>query len=152
MRSKILKIAFTSVVAVLVAMQFIQPARTNPASDSSASFEAVARPPAEVATGLRRACGDCHSNQTIWPWYSRVAPVSWMIAQDVKEGRAHLNFSEWNRTGPGMEQPDMSEVCEEVQAGRMPPKSYALLHPNTGLSTREVAAFCGPAVAESDAN
>jgi hypothetical protein len=73
---KALKYGTSAVFVALLAAQFFQPERTNPPSDFSASFEAVAKPPREVAAVLARACGDCHSNGTQWPWYSRVAPVS----------------------------------------------------------------------------
>lgn len=145
---KIGKYVIGGAIAVLVGMQFVQPVRTNPPSDPGASFEAVVRPPAEVAKTLRRACGDCHSNQTAWPWYSRLAPVSWFIVQDVNEGRAHLNLSDWNRPGPEGEAPGFNEVCEEVRGGKMPPSSYTFLHKNARLTQGEVATVCAQAQAE----
>ena len=98
-----LKTTILLAAGALVVMQFFRPERANPSTDASASFEAVAKPSPEVVASLKRACYDCHSNQTVWPWYSNVAPVSWLIANDVKEGRAHLNFSEWTRPGPERE-------------------------------------------------
>ena len=127
-------------VAVLVVLQLIQPERTNPPADARSSMEAALQPPSPVATSLRRACGDCHSNQTRWPWYSRISPVSWLIAKDVREGRAHLNLSAWNRSGE--EQEDAGELCAKIRAGSMPPRSYLWLHPGAKLSADEVAAIC----------
>lgn len=83
-----------------------------------------------------RACFDCHSNETHWPWYSNVAPVSWLIQRDVNEGRSHLNFSEWNRT-----QRAAHEVGEVVSEGEMPPWFYLPLHPSASLSSAEKQAL-----------
>jgi mono/diheme cytochrome c family protein len=79
-----------------------------------------------------RACFDCHSNETHWPWYSNVAPASWLVQDHVDEGRQVLNFSEWNRP-----QDEAHEAAEEVQEGEMPPSSYLWLHPEARLSDAE---------------
>ncbi len=79
-----------------------------------------------------RACFDCHSNQTEWPWYSNVAPISWLIQHDVDEGRSKLNFSEWNRP-----QRETRQAGREVQRGQMPQWYYVLIHPNASLSPAE---------------
>ncbi len=84
----------------------------------------------------RRACFDCHSNETVWPWYSNVAPVSWLIQRDVDEGRQKLNFSEWNRP-----QDELDEITEVVREGEMPPMYYVLLHPQAKLSQTEKEAL-----------
>ena len=78
----------------------------------------------------RRACFDCHSNETVWPWYSYVAPVSWLVYRDTTEGRSRLNFSDWNR---GF-QPGIGEIAGIIQEGEMPPAIYLLQHP-TARST-----------------
>lgn len=79
-----------------------------------------------------RACFDCHSNETTWPWYSNVAPVSWLIQRDVDEGRQRLNFSEWNRP-----QRERQRLAGIVQEGEMPPWYYVILHPTANLSNAE---------------
>lgn len=145
---KTLKIAGGVVVLGSVVMQFFRPARTNPASDPGISFEAVVKPPQEVASSLKRACNDCHSNETVWPWYSNIAPVSWLVASDVNEGRAHLNFSNWTQPGAEGEKPDIGDLCSEVQAGKMPLRSYTALHPQAKLSGQEVAALCALSTAQ----
>jgi mono/diheme cytochrome c family protein len=81
-----------------------------------------------------RACADCHSNETKWPLYSRLAPVSWLVYRDVQEGRETLNVSEWNRP-----QKDAHEAAEQVQKGEMPPAVYLPLHPEARLSAGEQA-------------
>ncbi|MCS7351320.1 MAG: heme-binding domain-containing protein [Anaerolineae bacterium] len=79
-----------------------------------------------------RACGDCHSNETVWPWYSNIAPVSWLIQRDVDEGRAVFNVSEWGR---GENEGD--DAVETVQEGSMPPLMYTIMHPSARLSIME---------------
>ena len=79
-----------------------------------------------------RACYDCHSNQTQWPWYSNIAPLSWLVQHDVDKGRAQLNFSQWNTSQRGAR-----EAAREVQAGRMPQWYYVLLHPSANLTPAE---------------
>ena len=80
----------------------------------------------------RRACFDCHSNETRWPWYAQVAPASWLVQYDVDAGRAHMNLSEWNRP-----QEEAGEAAETVREGEMPPRIYGLLHPSARLSQTE---------------
>jgi mono/diheme cytochrome c family protein len=79
----------------------------------------------------QRACFDCHSNESVWPWYSNVAPVSWLVQRDVDEGRRSLNFSAWGRVRePG-------EIIEVVREGRMPPSQYLITHPEARLTQPE---------------
>jgi hypothetical protein len=86
----------------------------------------------ETRALAERACFDCHSNQTRWPWYSNVAPLSWLVQADVHEGRRDLNFSEWTR---GYE--EAQESGQTVRNHEMPPRSYLLLHPQARLSAAE---------------
>lgn len=88
----------------------------------------------------KRACFDCHSNNTTWPWYSNIAPISWLIQKDVDEGRDVINFSEWNSAGAGQSNRRRNEaqaVRDVVLEGRMPPSQYLILHPNASLSQAE---------------
>jgi len=102
---------------------------TNPAVVSEPTWDS----PATRATAVI-ACFDCHSNQTVWPWYSNIAPASWLIQRDVDEGRGHLNFSAWSN-GEG------SQSAEMVSSGEMPPFRYLLAHPEARLSDADKAAF-----------
>lgn len=79
-----------------------------------------------------RTCGDCHSNQTVWPWYSSVAPLSWILQRDVTEGRGHLNVSEY-----GLHDDDAGHAVEEVRGGDMPPEIYRWMHPSARLTPGE---------------
>jgi cytochrome c551/c552 len=85
-----------------------------------------------TASLIHRACFDCHSNQTVWPWYSHVAPVSWLVQRDVNEGREHLNFTEWDKP-----QRHAEHVAEEVKEGDMPPWFYLPMHPAARLTDAE---------------
>lgn len=112
-------------LAVFAALQLFNPPRSNP--PLSSDFMAAASPPAPVAAALRAACYDCHSHETVWPWYSRVAPVSWLIASDVREGREHLNFSDWPAEAARAAK-KLDRINEVVDYREMPPKKYTLLH------------------------
>lgn len=149
MVKRILKYAAGVLAAALIVAQFIRPELTNPPADPSASFEAVAKPPHGTAAAIGRACRDCHSNQTTWPWYSRISPVSWLIAGDVNEGRAKLNFSQWNIYSPEMTRIKLGAICEEVKKGEMPPLYYLPMHPDAKLTAAEVSAICSAPVAQA---
>lgn len=139
------KIAFILVLLVVVlavGMQFFPPERTNPPVNPASRFVSVAEPPQQVAAVINRACRDCHTNETVWPAYSRVWPVSWLVAKDVREGRAKLNFSEWRGMTPETTQLRMGEVCSEVRKGEMPPSFYRPLHPEARLAKEDVQALC----------
>jgi hypothetical protein len=120
-----------AMAGVLVAIQFIPVERTNPPVE-----EEVAAPE-EVREILRRACYDCHSNETVWPLYSYVAPISWFAARDVRKGRAELNFSTWNRLSTREQTEAMHESWEEVAEGEMPPWFYLPPHPTARLSSED---------------
>jgi hypothetical protein len=93
----------------------------------------------DVATGetIRRACLSCHSNETEWPWYSHVAPVSWLVRKDVSEGREFLNFSQWAAYGTTGQSQLLTLAAGRIKDGKMPPKRYVLLHPEAKLSDQE---------------
>jgi len=127
MKTSLVRIVL-AVVIVLVGIQFIPVNLSNPPVEE----EFQASP--EVKRILKRACYDCHSNETIWPAYSQVAPVSWLLAWDVGEGREELNFSMWNRYSQKKREKIIKEIWEEVQEGEMPPWFYLPLHPDARLS------------------
>jgi len=127
MKTPLVKIVLAVVVS-FVGIQLIPVAKSNPPVE-----EEIPAPP-EVKAILKRACYDCHSNETIWPWYSRVAPVSWLLAWDVGEGREELNFSTWNRYSQKKRDKIIKEIRKEVEEGEMPPWFYLPLHPDARLS------------------
>lgn len=117
----------------LVLAQLIPVTRTNPPVQADIPASTA------VSSILRRACYDCHSNETVWPWYSRVAPVSWLVARDVNHGREHLNFSEWNRLTPAKQAEAVREIWKQVSEGEMPMTIYLPMHPEARLSDRDKA-------------
>jgi hypothetical protein len=143
---RFLKWGLGVLAALLIGVQFVPVSRTNPSSDPSRGIWSTAHVTPEVAGLLRTACTDCHSNETRWPWYSRVAPVSWFVTDHVNHGRQHLNFSDWLQSAGHGENatPDdrLHEICEEVSKGGMPLKSYTFLHRNAELSAADIRRIC----------
>jgi len=113
------------VLFVIIQLLPIGKDHTNPPVLSEPVWES----PATRALA-QRACFDCHSNETVWPWYSNVAPVSWLVWNDVQEGRRRMNFSEWDQGGSQY----VAEVVEVLQEGEMPPFQYLIMHPEARLS------------------
>ena len=135
---KWLKRILLALVILLVVAQVIRPARTNPPIDPA--HELVA--PQPVASILQRSCYDCHSNHTVWPWYAQVAPVSWLLADDVHDGRAEMNFSEWTTFTPRRSARKLQELCEQVEQGEMPLWFYVPLHSAAKLSDADRKTLC----------
>ena len=146
---KILKWTAVGLFAVFAALQFIRPARTNPPVDESRTIQAHAHLTPEVAQILDRACNDCHSNQTRWPWYTNVSPVSWFVVDHVNVGRREMNFSDWAQYDAEHQQGLLRDICQEVQSGQMPLPSYLRLHNEAKLSAADVKALCDWASAEA---
>jgi hypothetical protein len=134
---RVLRWAALAFCVAFIAIQFVPVSRTNP------PVQGDFRGSAEVVSVLRRACYDCHSNQTVWPWYSRVAPLSWVIAHDVNEGRAVLNFSTWNQLSPEKQAEAMKESWEEIAEGKMPTWYYVPLHSEARLSANDQSVLRG---------
>lgn len=133
---------FLIVIGVLVAIQLYRPAGRNPEEDPSRTVKSSMMMPSDVEHIFTKSCNDCHSYRTTWPWYSKIAPVSWFIASDVNDGRRHLNFSDWGRYTPERVQNKLGEICDEVEHGEMPLKQYTWLHKGTSLSENERQAVC----------
>src|SRR5262245_54213878 len=134
-----LKQAAVFMVVLFVAAQLIRPDRANP---QVIPDHAIGAP---LAPLLDRACGDCHSNGTVWPWYSEVAPVSWLMAYGVKEGRKAVNFSEWTTYPADRQRQLLALSCADVSANRMPGSAWISLHPEARLSPREIEMICATA-------
>ena len=131
---KILKFAGLLLLLAFVAIQFVPVDLDNPPVEPGMSLVA----PPEVDAILKRSCFDCHSHETQWPWYSRVAPASWLLARDVEEGRKHLNFSEWNSYNESRREHKGEEIVELTAAGEMPLWFYVPLHPSAKLSQADL--------------
>jgi hypothetical protein len=138
-------------VVVFAAAQLIRPERANPPTDASRAIEAEAGSTNGLVAVLDRACRDCHSNGTVWPWYTQIAPASWLMARGVAEGRKAVNFSEWASYQPGVQRALLSASCQDVSTGKMP-GAWTLLHPETRLSAQDIETICAAArQAQADA-
>jgi hypothetical protein len=115
----------------LVAAQLVRCSHDNP------PVTAEIQAPADVQQILERSCYDCHSNETRWPWYSQVAPVMWLVAHDVDEGREHLNFSTWGGLSEKVKTKAKQEIAEVVEKGEMPMAYYVPLHAEAKLSDED---------------
>lgn len=131
MNRKVVRTGILVVGLALALAQFVPVDRTNPPFDVE-----VPAPPA-VRAILRRACYDCHSNETAWPWYARVAPVSWVLERDVREGRREVDFSTWNRNDEKRRVRKWKEIQEQVERREMPPWFYAAVHSEARLSAED---------------
>ena len=123
-----MKKALIVLVVIIVGIQFIPVERTNPPIQSEISA------PENVKAILKKACYDCHSNETNWVWYTKIAPSSFLAASDVNDGRRHLNFSEWNIS---KEEHAKDEIWEEIREEQMPPWQYKIFHSESKLSQEE---------------
>ena len=126
---KYVKYFIIILIVLLFLIQLVPVARTNPPVTSD--IEATA----DVKKIFKRACYDCHSNESSWPWYSKIAPSSWFVINHVNEARDEYNFSTWDENSQGKKSEIIEEIWEEVDEGKMPLWSYLLLHPQAELST-----------------
>lgn len=126
---RIAALALLAAAVLLVAIQFVPygHVHTNPPVVAEPAWDTP-----ETRALFMRACGDCHSNQTAWPWYSSVAPISWLVTRDVNEGRAKFNVSEWGRP-----ENEGDESAKTMREGEMPPWFYMPLHPEAQLAAAE---------------
>lgn len=129
-------------IVVFLGIQFIRPARTNPPVDESQTIFARAQMTPQASAILERSCSDCHSNKTVWPWYSNVAPISWLISDDVNEGRQALNLSEWGKLAQDRQDRKLRQICDEVSDGVMPLSYYLPMHPHARLSAEDKKTLC----------
>ncbi|MFO1489199.1 MAG: heme-binding domain-containing protein [Verrucomicrobiota bacterium] len=138
-KSKLARRLLAATVLVFAGMQFFNPSLANPPIAPGRDLMATNAPPAEVATLLRQACYDCHSNETRWPWYAHVAPVSWWITHHLKEGRDELNFSEWPHDDAYVAANQLQTIANEVQSRKMPLPSYTWIgmHPEARLTEEQ---------------
>jgi len=126
---------------VLAGIQLFGPARTNPQIVPAHTLAAKVPIPDHIQAVLTRSCGDCHSNATRWPWYSRVAPVSWAVVGDVNQGRDHMNLSDWNHT-PEEGADLLDGICRQIKRRRMPLTGYTWMHWDAKLSDEEIKQVC----------
>lgn len=133
MTKKIVLGVLIGIIAGGILIQFLPYGHDHTNSPVTAEPQWDSQQTRDLAT---RACYDCHSNQTSWPWYSNIAPISWLIQHDVEDGRSRLNFTEWNRP-----QRETEDAARQVQRGAMPQWYYVLLHPTANLTPSEKQAL-----------
>jgi len=143
--SRRLKLVAVTVVLVFAIAQLVRPARANPPTDPSRTIQAHLGTAPELVAVLDRSCGACHSNGTVWPRYTQIAPVSWVMAYAVRKGRTAVNFSEWAAYPPERQRALLVASCQDASTGKMPGSAWTLLHPEAQLSTQDVATICAAA-------
>ena len=123
------------VLVILIAIQLVPLDRSNP------PIRGEIQVPRAVSEVFRRSCYDCHSNETHWPWYSYVAPISWMLVHHVNEGREEVNFSTWSGLSDKERSEIVREIWEETSKGKMPLRGYLVIHPEAKLSDAALEAL-----------
>jgi hypothetical protein len=127
---------------LIIACQFVRPKKTNPPENAAQTIQVSMRVGSEVSRILGRSCADCHSDRTAWPWYSSVAPASWLVISDVNEGREALNLSRWGLYGDGQKAKLLTKMCEEISNGKMPMPTYLVIHRHAQLSYADIQVLC----------
>ncbi|HUS07869.1 MAG TPA: heme-binding domain-containing protein [Bryobacteraceae bacterium] len=132
--------------ALFLGLQLLPaPRKTNPPVNPAHTLESNVRMSPAAALVLRRACKNCHSNETRWPLYSYIAPFSWLVVPDVQRGRNSINFSEWSvQAGrrPELAASILAATCTDMRVGRMPTRAYMLLNPDSKLSAADIETYC----------
>ena len=139
---KVLKIVAIVLIAAFIVVQFFRPDRTNPPVVQAETLESSVPVPENVEQILKRSCNDCHSNQTVYPWYSNISPFSWLLQQHIDEGRQKLNFSVWNTFDAKKKARKLDEVCDQVTTGEMPLNQYLWIHRDAKLSDEDKKLLC----------
>lgn len=125
------------ILVIFVGIQFIPVAKNSSEYDATKDFIAVTNPPKEVARLLKTSCYDCHSNNTNYPWYNSVAPISWWLEEHIEEAKEELNFSEWATYSVERKDHKLEEIVEEVEEKEMPLKPYVLIHGDAKVSEEQ---------------
>lgn len=139
---KILKITVILLFVAFLAVQFYRPAKTNPPIVEAETLEATTWVPEAVERILRRSCNDCHTNNSNYPWYSHVAPMSWGVIDHINEGRQELNLSTWATYDTRRKKHKLEEICEMVTSGEMPHYQYLWIHRDARLSDEDKKILC----------
>lgn len=140
MRRRFKQVAIAFVV-VFAAAQLVRPGRANPPTDPHRTIQAQPATAPGLVAVLDRSCGDCHSNNTVWPWYTEIAPLSWLMTYAVNEGRKAVNFSDWTAYTAEQQQTLLAQSCRDVTQGTMP-GAYIWVRPATKLSPQDVQVVC----------
>jgi len=139
---RLIKWAGAAVVVMGLLIQLYRPARTNPPTDPARTLGARVAVTPETSAVLKRACRDCHSHDTHWPWYSNVAPLSWFVIDHVNHGRSHFNYSDWAKYDAKDASQLLKKACDLARSGEMPLPVYVPMHPDARLSQADIDAIC----------
>lgn len=143
---RIVKLVVLAIIVFLIVAQFFRIDKTNPPVETEINL------PSPVKEAITRSCYQCHSNETVWPWYSNVAPASWLVAHDVHKGRRELNFSVWGSYVPARRLKKLHEITKEIADGDMPPVYYVYpMHMDARLSAEDRQAINDWVASESAA-
>jgi hypothetical protein len=137
MLKKIFKRTFQILLLAFIVIQFIRPAKNISEGISNNDISKIYAVPADVQSILKTSCYDCHSNNTVYPWYAEIQPAAWWLADHIKEGKKELNFSEFASYRIGRQYRKLEEVNKEVKEGEMPLESYLWIHKNAKLSDEQ---------------
>jgi hypothetical protein len=138
---RIIKILLVVLAILLIVIQFIPSGIPENKPEDEKSITRSGLVSESELNLFRKSCFDCHSNQVDFPWYSKLAPSSWLLANHIKEGRSHLNFSEWADYSKRKQAGLIEHISEEVEDGSMPLKSYLLIHRDAKLNSDEISAI-----------
>lgn len=150
MFKKLLKIVLIILIVGLVISQFIRPERFSTGEVTKDDIANVLKVPDDVQKILKRSCFDCHSNHTVWPWYTNISPVNWLVYDDVNSGRHKMNFSEWGKLTVSKQSTKLQNICDKLKDGDMPLPKYLLIHRDAVLSQQEKDILCKWADAQAD--
>lgn len=131
-----MKKVLLGILVIFILIQFYRPEKNNSKNEMNA-MGTVMEIPVEVTKIIQTSCADCHSNSTNYPWYSEIAPVSWYLAQHVKEGKEHLNFSDWTAYNKDQQEHTIEDLKEVLNDREMPLKSYLLIHKEAKLTENQ---------------
>jgi hypothetical protein len=134
MKKSLNKYLIITCILGLILIQFFRTDKSVPVTDPALDFFVEKNPPRKIIAAIRTSCYDCHSYQTSYPWYSSIAPVSWLLQSHIKEGREHLNFSEYANYSREQRNHLLSEMQEVIEENEMPLRSYTLIHRNAKLN------------------
>ena len=134
---KIIKKIAVPLLVILIAMQFYRPEKNTAQGNHTTTFLTETNPPEEVKLVLKNTCYDCHSNNTKYPWYNNIAPISYWLADHIKDGKGELNFSEWEGYSYKKKSHKLEEVVEVIEDGEMPLKEYTWTHSDAKLTENQ---------------
>lgn len=147
---KILRKILLGLLAVFIVIQFIRPKKNIDTNITSKHIYSIYNTSPEVKNILEKACNDCHSNNTKYPWYSNIQPVYWWLNNHIKDGKRHLNFSDFGSYSIARQYKKLDECNEEVKEGEMPLGSYTIIHKNAILTEAEKLVLANWATAIRD--